>query len=214
MNFFGHAVVACWFDRSPEFVLGAMLPDFAAMLGVRLPSLTDPRFAPGIALHHQTDAAFHATTAFSELSRRARQELAVRGLGRGPSRALAHIGTEILLDESLGRDPWTEGAYLAALRAASGPPLDEMDTMDAARLRNLAQRLEERGIARSAGPELVARRLRHALEPHPKLLFSPAEEQLVAAWVADARPLVSARADELMDELRQRLAETYPPRFS
>jgi hypothetical protein len=143
---------------------------------------------------------------FLELSRHARQVLTARGLGRGPARALAHIGTEILLDESLGRDLPTESAYVAALGAESIGALDLGAATEAARLRNLAQRLEERGVARALGPELVARRLRHALEPHPKLLFSAAEEPTVAEWVIDARPLVAARADELMTELRGRLA--------
>ena len=36
MNFFGHAVVAGWFESEPHFVLGSMLPDFVTMSGTRL----------------------------------------------------------------------------------------------------------------------------------------------------------------------------------
>jgi hypothetical protein len=204
LNFFGHAVVACWFDPSPEFVLGAMLPDLTAMLRLRLPAVTDSRQTAGILLHHRTDAAFHEAQSFVELSRQARASLSAKGLGRGPSRALAHVGIEILLDELLGQDPVTEHAYLAALAAAGA--FEAATAVDTRRLRELTQRLAERGIARSLSPELVARRLRYALEPHPKLSFSPAEEPTVAAWVCDSRPLVAARADELVSELRGRLA--------
>jgi hypothetical protein len=204
VNFFGHAVVACWFDPSPEFVLGAMLPDLTAMLRLRLPAVTDSRQGAGIQLHHRTDAAFHETLSFVQLSRQARVSLSERGMGRGPSRALAHVGIEILLDELLGQDPATENAYLAALAAASA--FEAATAIDSRRLRELTQRLAERGIARSLSPELVARRLRYALEPHPKLSFSPIEEPTVAAWVSDSRPLVAARADELVAELRGRLA--------
>ena len=204
MNFFGHAVVACWFDPSPEFVLGAMLPDLTAMLRLRLPRVTDLRQTAGILLHHQTDAAFHQAQSFVELTRQARVSLSALGMGRGPARALAHVGIEILLDELLGQDRATENAYLAALGAARA--FEAGTAADTARLRELTQRLAERGIARSLSPELVARRLRYALEPHPKLSFSPIEEPTVAAWVSDSRPLVLARADELVAELRGRLA--------
>jgi hypothetical protein len=208
VNFFGHAVVACWFDPSPEFVLGAMLPDLTAMLRLRLPVVTDLRQTAGILLHHRTDAAFHEAQSFVDLSRQARVSLSALGMGRGPSRALAHVGIEILLDEHLGQDRGTENAYLAALGAASA--FEAGTATETSRLRDLTQRLAERGIARSLSPELVARRLRYALEPHPKLSFSPAEEPTVAAWVSDSRPLVAARADELVAELRGRLAP--PPR--
>jgi len=181
-----------------------MLPDLAAMLRLRLPALTDPRQTAGILLHHRTDAAFHEAKSFVELSRQARASLSGLGMGRGPSRALAHVGIEILLDEHLGQDPATESAYLAALATASA--FEVGAAIETARLRDLTQRLAERGIARSLSPELVARRLRYALEPHPKLSFSPAEEPTVAAWVLDSRPLVLARADELVAELRGRLA--------
>ena len=174
------------------------------MLRLRLPAPTDSRQTAGILLHHRTDAAFHAAQSFLELSRQARVSLSALGMGRGPSRALAHIGIEILLDEHLGQDAATESAYLAALNTAGA--FGAGTAVENARLRDLTQRLAERGIARSLSPELVARRLRYALEPHPKLSFSAAEEPTVAAWVSGSRPLVAARADELVAELRGGLA--------
>ena len=67
MNFFGHAVVATWHATEPRFVLGAMLPDFAAMIRARPPAARDPELARGIALHHATDEVFHDAPTFREL---------------------------------------------------------------------------------------------------------------------------------------------------
>ena len=181
-----------------------MLPDLSAMLGFRIPPSSDLLVTAGVALHHRTDAVFHETRAFVELSRWARVELSASGMSRGPARALAHIGTEILLDEQLGQDPPTEGAYLDALRTAASAA-EGQNSIETSRIRNLAQRLVERGIARSLEPELVARRLRHALESHPRLRFGETEEPIVTRWVVNARPRVAARTDELLVELRGRL---------
>ena len=205
VNFFGHAVVACWFDRRPAFVLGAMLPDLSAMLRIRPPRVAPSLLARGIALHHATDAAFHAAPAFLGMQDRARVALAELGLGRGPARAIAHVGTEILLDESLGKDSEVERAYLAALDA-SATELAELEArIDAARIERLARDLAARGVLRNAEPALVARRLRRALETHPRLSFGDQEEPTVAAWVARTRPQIAAEVDELVSHLRSRL---------
>lgn len=208
MNFFGHAVVACWFNRDPAFVLGAMLPDLRAMLGVRPSTPRSAALVSGVALHHATDAAFHDNPVFLALSRDALRTLAARGLGRGPSRALAHVGVEILLDETLGRDPRDETAYLAALALAAGEGLAGEAAVEP--LRDLAGRLAQRGILRSPPAELVARRLYHALASHPRLVFPLEQEPVVTSWVTETRPLVTSRADELVAELRGRLLPSFP----
>lgn len=206
VNFFGHAVVACWFDRSPAFVLGAMLPDLSAMLRLRPPHAAESLLARGIALHHATDAAFHSAPAFLGMQDRARVALSELGLGRGPARAIAHIGTEILLDESLGRDPAVERAYLAALHASDTELAGLEAQLDANRLRRLAYDLAARGVSRNSEPGLVARRLKRALETHPRLSFGDRDEPLVAAWVACSRPQIAAEADAVVTQLRSRLA--------
>jgi hypothetical protein len=58
MNFFGHALVAAHKTPDPPFVLGSMLPDFAAMLRLRLPAMRDELMRDGVAFHHATDRAF------------------------------------------------------------------------------------------------------------------------------------------------------------
>jgi hypothetical protein len=205
VNFFGHAAVAYWFDRDPNFVLGAMLPDLAGMVHLRPPASRLPALTRGIALHHATDAAFHGIPTFVQLTRKARDDLLDRGLCRGPARALAHVGTEILLDESLGRDPEVETTYLRALKAADTAPLEWAKPEQARLLSELARSLYARGVPRSHPPELVARRLRRALELHPRLAFSVDDETRVAGWVVAFRPRVSTAADAIVQELRSRL---------
>jgi hypothetical protein len=205
VNFFGHATVACWFDRDPNFVFGAMLPDLAAMRRLRPPTSTEPAITRGIALHHATDAAFHGTRAFVTLAQTAREALLGRGVARGPARALAHIGTEILLDENLGRDSEIETTYLRALETADGARLDWKRPQDGASLVEMTKYLRGRGIARTQPPEVVARRLHRALESHPRLAFAAADEFRVAEWVDAFRPVVSEASDAVMRELQDRL---------
>ena len=75
MNFFGHAVVAGWFEGDPRYVLGSMLPDFASMSGTRLNPVEQPEVAAGVALHHRTDDAFHGAPSFLHLMTFARERL-------------------------------------------------------------------------------------------------------------------------------------------
>jgi hypothetical protein len=206
VNFFGHATVACWFEHEPHFVFGAMLPDLAAMLRLRPPTSTLPAITHGIVLHHATDAAFHGTPAFVALVLQAREALLLRELPRGPARALAHVGTEILLDENLGAEPDVESAYLNALDVAASAPLAWPDPRGRDSLADLAKNLRARGVARSHPPELVARRLNRALESHPRLAFDSAHEPRVADFVQSFRPLVAASAELIVSQLKQRLA--------
>ncbi|MFT3693271.1 MAG: hypothetical protein QM831_09020 [Kofleriaceae bacterium] len=101
MNYFGHAAVASWADPSPGTSLGAMLPDFATMSGARLGEQTDPEIAAGVALHHRTDSVFHQAAPVLALMRELDEKLEALGCARGPRRAVAHIGTELLLDATL-----------------------------------------------------------------------------------------------------------------
>ena len=101
MNYFGHAAVASWTTSVPRVLLGAMLPDLATMCAARLAAADaqpDPDLARGIALHEATDAAFHKLPAATALMRELDDRLDRAGCARGPRRAVAHVGTELLLD--------------------------------------------------------------------------------------------------------------------
>src|SRR6478735_2042371 len=102
MNFFGHAALAArhFGDQQPPPV-----PDALAKLclGAMLPD-------------------------FIGISRRAFAWLSERELPRGPARAIAHIGVEMLLDEAFALDVGARDAYRAALRVS----LDHLLTFPAA----------------------------------------------------------------------------------
>ena len=120
MNYFGHAAIASWHvaptaPDSGATALGAMLPDFATMSGTRLADPTDAGVARGIDLHHETDAAFHPLPVVLALMRELDERLDAAGCARGPRRAVAHIGVELLLDGVLVEDETYRASYLAAL---------------------------------------------------------------------------------------------------
>jgi hypothetical protein len=127
VNFIGHATVALWFCEDPtwrargpasfsEFVLGAMLPDLAAMARLKLPArIPAGPLAEGVALHHRTDGAFHGDPSFVGLTHQTLDLLTSHGVARGPARGVAHVGVELLLDGELLRIPAVVEVYQAAL---------------------------------------------------------------------------------------------------
>jgi hypothetical protein len=218
MNFFGHALVAQRNEATrgqlrAEFVLGAMLPDFATMLASRPPQVTSPDVGEGLAFHHRTDDAFHGAPSFLEFSRRASSFLGERGLSRGSVRAVAHVGVELLLDGAFARESAANEAYLSALdcgltdRVSSHIHWQSSD--DSERFRQLCLTLRARGAFRTdASAEVVAARLRNILSSRPRLAMDDAGESVVTEWVVTARPMIVAGAERLLNEVEQRLAVT------
>jgi hypothetical protein len=154
MNFFGHAALAAghFSALSPQpleadlalFCAGSMLPDFVGMLRIGRPAVLDERVAEGVSFHHRTDHAFHELESFQRLSRDAFAWLTEQRLPRGPARAVAHIGVEILLDEVLSSDSGARDAYRAALRVPLEAALSFMTASDPERLQALRSSLLER----------------------------------------------------------------------
>lgn len=173
MNFVGHAHVAIVrTDAPPAFVLGAMLPDFASMGGARLLPIDHAELAAGVALHHRTDDAFHAAPEFVRLCREWGAELERRGLPWGASRAVAHVGTELLLDGFLLGDGPTRAAYLDAVAALEEPLLSAIRVRGpgAARWPSLLARVRAHGAPDFYGdPTSVADRLVLILASRPRL---------------------------------------------
>ena len=215
MNFFGHAVIAQRYETArgqvrPEFVLGAMLPDFASMLRVRPPEVTEPVLASGARFHHATDDAFHGAESFLEFSRAASSYLSERGLSRGSARAVAHVGVELLLDGAFASKNAANEAYLSALDAALTISISSHinwgDSVYAARFQQLCHNLRQRGGSRADAPaELVAERLRNILADRPRLAMDEAGESVVRDWVVSARPRIVASADLVLSEVERRL---------
>jgi hypothetical protein len=209
MNFFGHAAVASWRSAEPAFVLGTMLPDLAAMIRTRPPRAKSQLLEQGIAFHHLTDHAFHDTPTFRELGAEAFDKLLEAGVTRGPARAAAHVGVEILLDGSLARERKARSAYLAALAyELEGSELEWTALGDAGRFAELVAALSARGISpEHAAPDMVALRIERALSSRPRLALRAGDRELVGAWARVAGPIVLARTEPLIAELRQALAD-------
>jgi hypothetical protein len=219
MNFFGHAALAAS-ELAPSagrpsqlalLCLGAMLPDFVGMLRLGAPELRDADLARGVAFHHRTDHAFHDLPSFQGLSRRTFAWLSQRELPRGPARAVAHIGIEMLLDEVLAQAPAARAAYLAALVVPLEGALSFEQARDLERLEALRGALNERASSVPVEPEVMALRIRRTLEPRPRLATDDAGQALLGEWVRAARPWVAAAAPELLASLRAQLANEPGP---
>lgn len=210
MNYLGHAAVASWRSPDAAFVLGAMLPDFAAMIGARPPTTRHPAIGAGMQFHYRTDEVFHRSAGFVELTRTAFAWLLSSGLERGRARAVAHVGVELLLDVELVRDETVRRAYLAAVESAAPPGLGGRLSWpspgDASGFDALRERLLARGLTPDDGDAaLVARRLRRALGVRPRLALDDAAALVAREWIMVARPDVAARAGALARELAERL---------
>jgi hypothetical protein len=210
VNYLGHAAVATWRTDDRAFVLGAMLPDFATMIGARPPATTHPGIGAGMRFHYRTDEVFHRSAEFLDLTRSAFAWLLARGVERGRARAVAHVGVELLLDTCLVRDESVRRTYVAAIESsapgalgrhvswASGP-----DHVDFGALR---ERLLRRGLAADEpDATVVAQRLRRTLQARRRLALDDASELVARDWLITAGPLVEARASALARELASQL---------
>jgi hypothetical protein len=217
MNFFGHAAVAASHfsaEANPPgarelatLCAGAMLPDFIGMLRLSRPVLGDELLTRGVAFHHRTDEVFHDLPSFHRLSRQAFAWLSERQLPRGPARAVAHIGIEMLLDEVLAKERPARDAYLSALEVPIGAMLTFATPADAERLAALQKALLGRSATdRAPAAELVAERIVRTLSGRPRLATDEAGQLLLGGWVALTRPLVERDAPEVFAMLRERLA--------
>ncbi len=211
MNFFGHAVVASWQPAAgPGLTLGAMLPDFAGMCGARIASADDVDVARGIDLHHATDAVFHQAAPVRALFAATEQRLYARGCRRGPTRASAHVGVELLLDGSLLDDPGHRAVYLAAL-ALVPVPVTWRDEGDDVRFARLHGRLAEHGVPDDLRrPAAVAERVIRTLAGRRLLAPSPDERLMIARVLAEVAAEVIAGVDGVLAAVREGLAARAP----
>jgi hypothetical protein len=208
MNFFSHAAIARRFSAEPVFALGAMLPDFASMLGTRLPALEHPILERGVRFHHLTDHAFHELALFQELTREAHAALAARGVPRGPARAVAHVGVEILLDVTLGQSASAREAYLAALEA--GMRFEQWVSVawpehDRKRLVDLVETLARRGVVLDTSSPIIVERIKRTLARRPRLALGDDDPPRVLEWVEAARARVVGSTPALVAGLHREL---------
>jgi len=204
LNFFGHAAVALWRSHHPGFVLGSMVPDFAAMVRARPPRTEHPELSGGIAFHHTTDEVFHDTPTFRRLSSVAFDDLSARGVGRSAARAVAHVGVEILLDGELAAERTARAAYLDALGAQPGfsHHLEWTSEREGAAFELLVKALLERGLSRAhTSPQTTAYRVTRALAHRPRLALGEGDEARVVAWAEATKSEVARSTPALLEEL-------------
>ncbi|CAN5299225.1 hypothetical protein BH11MYX1_BH11MYX1_57000 [soil metagenome] len=206
VNYFGHAAVASWSflgtRPSPGRSLGSMLPDFATMIGGRLDGAEDPDVAAGIALHHQTDAAFHQAAPVLALMRELDERLGELGCARGPRRATAHIGTELLLDATLLSDEGYRASFVSALDL--DPELVTWRAPEsAARFGVLLERMRTHGVPEDLRQiESITHRLHRVLEHRPLLAPNADDLRAIATGLTAHRPRVEVAADTVLRAVR------------
>jgi hypothetical protein len=207
VNFFGHAAVASWeLPAGPGRVLGAMLPDFATMSGARLAEPHDDEAVThGIAFHHVTDAAFHRSAPVLALMRELDDRLERAGCARGPRRAVAHIGVELLLDGVLVEELAYRDSYLAGL-AHDPSGVRWRHDGDDARFATLLSRLRSHGVPDDLRkPESIATRMHRMLAHRPLLAPSPADLTAIKSALIAHKPRVEIAADTVLRALRAAL---------
>lgn len=203
MNYFGHAAVASWSTASPAARLGSMLPDFATMCRARLePAQPDAEVAAGVALHHATDAAFHDLPAVVGLMRELDARLDKLGCARGPRRAVAHVGIELLLDGVLIDDAPARDAYLAGVACE----VTVAWATNAERFAMLQSRLRMYGVPEDLrSPASITERLSRVLGGRPLLKPSADDLRAIHTALADQQHRVEVAADLVLRGVRARL---------
>jgi acyl carrier protein phosphodiesterase len=208
VNFFGHAAVASWIAPHSGSVLGAMLPDFATMSRARLAAPSDQAVAHGIALHHRTDGAFHHLPPVLALMRELDDRLERAGCARGPRRAVAHIGVELLLDGVLVDDATYCDHYLAGL-AHDPAGVHWRDDGDDARFALLLSRLRSHGVPDDLRrTEAITTRLHRMLAHRPLLAPSASDLVAIKSSLAAHQQRVEVATDTVLRGLRAALSVT------
>lgn len=212
MNYFAHGRR---FVADPYFLAGTAVPDWLGVVDrrVRVRSrqallhvdADDPRtasIARGILQHLSDDDWFHQTLAFAELS----LELCRMLRGALPAdegfrpHFLGHILVEILLDGALiADDPASLDAYYAAVESVDGQCVQAVVNQMAARpTHNLGTFIplfsRERFLSDYADDGKLLFRLNQVMR-RVRLPLLPAE---TSDLLAECRPLVTARKDELL----------------
>ncbi len=193
-------------------MVGAMLPDFAGMVGVRVDGTANHEtLQQGITLHHRTDDAFHGAPVFVELCKDAVNALTTEGVSRGSARAVGHVGSELLLDGWLASDDDARDVYRAALAAGTAllPHVSLRGDDAQGRFEYLLSRLSNAPIPeRYAEADFVTERLAFILASRPRLALTPRDTQAVRHYLRHAQTKIHAVAPSLIEHVRAALSPT------
>jgi hypothetical protein len=209
MNLVGHVAVALTPDRAdppPEFLVGCMLPDLAAIARVRM-TRPDGDLGRGVEFHHACDSVFHESAWFRETNRDVRDALLAAGVTTGAARACSHAGTEMLLDGALVAEPRVGACTQRTLDAvdadaeslASLAPADTRAVV-ARRLHLVGSSLDPR---RYRDPGFVADRLHRMTAGRRRIEVHAYEVGAVATTLAEFAPAIRAAAPEIVAAVRQ-----------
>jgi hypothetical protein len=185
------------------------LPDFAAMAGVRLKTVGGAVGA-GIAHHRACDDVFHAHPWFTARCYALRDALLASGVSRGPARACAHAGVELLLDGALMTDERVRTHVDDVFALASDAPRDVVEIVSAPdrdRWRGALLRITTTlDPGRYADVRFVAERLHRMTTRRPRLALPAADVDTVATQLAALRSDVLSTAHDVVDDVAGRVA--------
>jgi hypothetical protein len=168
----------------------------------------DPDVRDGARFHVVVDALFHQTPTFIHLNRIALRRLRELGVSRGPARACAHIGVEMLIDAQLVKDQQLLCGYIEGLDAArvDHPIFAPIDEATSRQLERLCAHLSNQGAGvHTTTSERFRARLRHTLQGRPRLAPTPRELEIISNYlctfdtVADALPALMAQLEPLFE---------------
>jgi hypothetical protein len=205
VNYFGHAAVASWRQGRGGLSLGAMLPDFSTMCGARVSGSDDEDVAEGITLHHATDSAFHGAPAVTGLMRELDERLERGGCARGPRRAVAHIGVELLLDGVLVENDEYRDSYMLGIEYDA--PISWRNEGDDARFAVLLERLRKHGVPDDLKkPEAIVFRMSRMLASRPLLKPSSNDLAVITVALIEHKPRVQVAAEAVLRMVRAALS--------
>jgi hypothetical protein len=165
------------------------------MAGVRFDrGLLPPVVDSGVACHLRTDAVFHVLPSFMAGSAAIRRSVREVGLSAGASRAIGHVGWELLLDGTLIGSS-THALYRAALDRAEGA---SSAVSDPTRWAWLLRHRDQLGWPHYDDPAWVAERLHRILGGRPLLRFDATHVPVVARVLEDHAAAVAAAAGEVL----------------
>jgi hypothetical protein len=218
VNIVGHVAVALRGTDSedareptPRFLIGCMLPDLAAIARVRLARRPDGEVGRGVEFHHACDAVFHESRWFNERVVFVRDALVAHGVDRGPARACAHAGLEMVLDGALVSDAHVRDRARSTLRevAAAATAAADDDLVGLARVAQQSvwrARLEAIGGSlepvRYTDTRFVAERLHRMTSGRRRIELPEDEIDMVAGVLQDVRADVARDAEDVVAEVQ------------
>lgn len=190
-----------------------MLPDLLHLGDLEPPAGVSGTVRDGLAFHLHTDAVFHAAPTFRRLLVDEGGRLLAAGLRRGPHRAAAHVGLELLLDGILSRRPGVMEAYNRALDPGLHlRVLRFADPRSRSRWAALRERLAGGALPLSyRDPLQVARRLPRVLGRRARLAVAAGAGALLARWAPGARRRLEHATASLLAEVDRGLQTEGPP---